>query len=456
MFSKINFTLAKIWLLLASLFFYSWWNPKYLPLILISLLINFSVGTYLGKANRPYRRTALTIGIVFNVLLLGFFKYYDFFVTSMNAVIPTGLPLLNIVLPLAISFFTFQQIAYLVDSYRLETQGYKIYNYCLFVTFFPHLIAGPLVQHSDVMKQFEDTNNRKINYRNIAMGLFIFAIGMFKKVGIADNFAIWANHGYSISESLTFFDAWVTSLSYTLQLYFDFSGYSDMAIGIGMLFNIKLPQNFNSPYKALSIQDFWRRWHITLSSFLTNYIYYPLGGNRKGPIRTYVNIMIIFLISGFWHGAGWTFILWGTLHGLASVINRLWNKAGFKMPKFLAWFITFQFVNLAWVFFRAPTFEVATNVFKAMFGFNGFSLPSQVVEFLHLNLPIYAYRLTDDLGTTVISLSAAFLIAVLAKNSIQLRDGLKPNWFSATFCAVLILYCMFQLQKVSTFLYFNF
>ena len=361
--NKLNFTFSKLWLLFASLFFYGYWNPSYLPLILSSLVINYIVGTLLGKERVTWKKPLLTIGILFNVGLLGYYKYYDFFVTNIKLVLPVDWPVLNLLLPLAISFYTFQQIAYLVDSYRQETKGYSFLNYGLFVTFFPQLIAGPIVQHNDVMGQFEDKKNRLLNYKNLSMGLFIFSIGMFKKVAIADYFANFANAGYRLHESLSFLDAWITSLSYSIQLYFDFSGYSDMAIGLALLFNIRLPQNFNSPYKALSIQDFWRRWHITLSRFLTTYIYIPLGGNRKGPVRTYINVFLIFLISGIWHGAGWTFVLWGISHGVASVINRLWSRAGYRMNKLLAWFITFQFVNAAWVLFRAPTIDVALNVY---------------------------------------------------------------------------------------------
>lgn len=456
--NKFNFSLSKMWLLFASLFFYSWWNPKYLPLILISLVINFVIGTALGKEERPFRKILLTIGILFNVGLLGFFKYYDFFVTNINAVFSTHISLMNLILPLAISFYTFQQIGYLVDSYRLETKKYSFLNYGLFVTFFPQLIAGPIVHHSHVMGQFQDVKKRKINYHNLSLGLFVFAIGIFKKVGISDTFAVWASQGYSVSDSLTFIDAWITSLSYTIQLYFDFSGYSDMAIGIGLMFNIALPKNFNSPYKALNIQDFWRRWHMTLSTFLTTYIYIPLGGNRKGPIRTYINIMIIFFVSGFWHGAGWTFIVWGLLHGVASVINRFWTRAGFTMNKYLAWFITFMFVNAAWVFFRAPNMDVAFHVLKAMIGMNGVALPQQLYDALNIswNLPTYVYNLSDNFISTSFLLIIALLIAFLAKNSLQLRDQFKPNWFNVILCSGLFIYCIFQLQKVSEFLYFNF
>ncbi|PLS17852.1 membrane-bound O-acyltransferase family protein [Bacillus sp. M6-12] len=457
--NKINFTLSKAWLLTASLFFYGWWNPIYLPLLLFSLTVNYIIGTRLGKMEGGRKKKVLlTAGILFNVSLLGYFKYYDFFITNVNAAIGTNFNVLNLILPLAISFYTFQKIPYLVDSYHGETKGYNFLNYGLFLTFFPQLIAGPIVQHNDVMEQFLNKENRKMNYRNIAAGLFIFGVGLFKKVGIADTFAEWANKGYSTDGVLNFVDSWVTALSYTFQLYFDFSGYSDMAIGAALLFNIVLPVNFNSPYKALNIQDFWRRWHMTLSNFLTRYIYIPLGGNRKGAGRTYLNIAIVFFVSGIWHGAGWTFIIWGVMHGAASVINRYWSRAGFKMPKLLAWFITFQFVNAAWVFFRAPSVEVAINVLKGMVGLNGFSLPYGFQDTLlkSFNLPYYHFTIAESFTWAAIALLIGFFISVFAKNSIQLRDQLKPNIISAIYIAVLLIYSVFQLQQVSEFLYFNF
>ena len=290
------------------------------------------------------------------------------------------------------------------------------------------------------------------------MGLFIFSIGMFKKVAIADYFANFANAGYRLHESLSFLDAWITSLSYSIQLYFDFSGYSDMAIGLALLFNIRLPQNFNSPYKALSIQDFWRRWHITLSRFLTTYIYIPLGGNRKGPVRTYINVFLIFLISGIWHGAGWTFVLWGISHGVASVINRLWSRAGYRMNKLLAWFITFQFVNAAWVLFRAPTIDVALNVYKAMAGLNGFAVPEQIQGLVptSINLPVYTFTLSENFLYTSALCIGALLLAFLARNSMELTSRMKSNLPTSFFCAGMLLYTIFKIQQVSEFLYFNF
>jgi len=281
---------SKAFLVFASLFFYSWWNIAYLPLILGSILFNFAIGSTISKMNTVKSNTKkgvsqkmlLTFGIISNILLLGYFKYMDFFIANINTLLHTQLDMMHIILPLGISFFTFTQIAYLVDTYRNEVKEMDYLNYTLFVTFFPHLLAGPILHHKEMMPQFDSLRSKVINYKNIAAGLFLFSIGIFKKVVIADTFAVWATAGFDTAETLNLLEAWATSLSYTFQLYFDFSGYTDMAIGVALLFNIKLPINFNSPYKATSIQDFWRRWHITLSRFLRDYIYIPLGGNRGG------------------------------------------------------------------------------------------------------------------------------------------------------------------------------
>ena len=277
--SKRLTTASKAFLVFSSLFFYSYWNIAYLPLILGSMLFNYAIGNTLAKTKKEEsnkktfsNKSILIFGIICNVSLLAYFKYADFFIENFNLISGTNFNLLHLLLPLAISFFTFQQIAYLVDSYRKETDEYDFLNYALFVTFFPQLIAGPIVHHKEMMPQFANNRNMVKNYRNIALGIFIFSMGLFKKVVIADTFAVWANTGFDTATTLNLFEAWATSLSYTFQLYFDFSGYTDMAIGIALLFNIKLPINFNSPYKALSIQDFWRRWHITLSRFLRDYI----------------------------------------------------------------------------------------------------------------------------------------------------------------------------------------
>ena len=312
---------------------------------------------------------------------MGYFKYSDFFISNINFLFSSDISLLNLTLPLAISFFSFQQIAYLIDSYRNETKEYSFINYCIFITFFPQLIAGPIVHHKEMMPYFASPKTKVINHKNISKGIYIFSIGLFKKVVIADSFSIWATNGFDTAQTLSLLEAWATSLSYTFQLYFDFSGYCDMAIGAALLFNIKLPINFNSPYKATNIQDFWRRWHITLSRFLRDYIYIPLGGNRHGDTKTCANLMTTFLIGGIWHGAGWTFVFWGFLHGVALVIQKIWSELGFRLNKFVAWFITFNFVNIAWVFFRAKEWDDALKVLKGMF-FGDFNFTINFLEVL--------------------------------------------------------------------------
>jgi len=445
--SKKRTEQAKLFLILSSLFFYSWWNLIYLPLILSSMIFNYHWGSLLTEAKRKkcnYKKPLLIVGIVANLSLLGYFKYADFFITNLNFALGSDVPLLQLALPLAISFFTFQQVAYLVDAYRGEVAEYNFLNYAVFVTFFPQLIAGPIVHHKEMMPQFDDAKNRVINYQNISLGLFIFSIGLFKKVVIADTFAIWATHGFDEAVVLSFYEAWVTSLSYTFQLYFDFSGYADMAIGLALLFNIKLPINFHSPYKARNIQSFWRRWHMTLSRFLKNYIYIPLGGNRKGKYRTYVNLMLTFILGGIWHGAGWTFIFWGFLHGFALVINNLWGQFGKKLPLFVAWFITFNFVNISWVFFRAKEWEDAIKVLEGMCGLNGFEYQ---LNYLQIGILL--------LGMLIVlvgkSSSILFASALLTKKfDFTLSRILQFSLFM--FLSIIII----RLGNKSEFLYFNF
>ncbi|HFU74964.1 MAG TPA: MBOAT family protein [Arcobacter sp.] len=463
--NKLHLTEAsKGFLVFASLVFYSWWNIVYLPLILISMLFNYVLGNQLSKFehisnNCCSKKYMLTLGVIFNLGLLGYFKYSDFFIENLNSLLDTHIPLLHLALPLAISFYTFQQIAYLVDSYRSETKEYDFLNYAVFVTFFPQLIAGPIVHHSEMMPQFANIRNKVINYHNIALGLFIFSMGLFKKVVIADTFAVWATNGFDTAEKLELIEAWATSLSYTFQLYFDFSGYTDMAIGVALLFNIKLPINFNSPYKALSIQDFWRRWHMTLSRFLRDYIYIPLGGNRKGELRTYTNLFTTFLLGGIWHGAGWTFVFWGALHGLALIIHRVWQKIGVTLPKVIAWFITFNFINIAWVFFRAREWDDALKVLNGMF-FGNIVLPLPLEEKFNF-LKIYGIKFGNWLDNIngdrelIIWIIAAFSTVLLFVNSMELRDRFKINYYYMLSTIIFFL-SIFALYRKSEFIYFNF
>ena len=386
-----------LWLVVASLFFYGWWKPLNLPLIIISILVNYSLGYLLSNKvqEKIAKKGILFIGIIFNLGLIGYFKYANFFVYNINQITATEISLPPIVLPLAISFFTFQQIAYLVDAYQGETKEYSLIKYILFVAFFPQLIAGPIVHHKEVLPQFEQRSTYHFNSQTLAIGLTIFVAGLFKKVIFADRIAEYSNLAFGAASqgiNLTFSEAWVGALAYTLQLYFDFSGYSDMAIGAAYMFVIRLPLNFNSPYKAVSIVDFWRRWHITLSHFLRDYLYIPLGGNRQGEIRRYTNLLITMLLGGLWHGAGWTFIFWGGLHGIYLVVNHLYRSLRKSLGhnlrndgwllRSIGWLVTFVAVVISWVFFRAESFHTATSILSSMFGFNDIQLPQFLEPYL--------------------------------------------------------------------------
>lgn len=365
--------LAVAYLVLCSLFFYGWWQYQYVVLLIISILFNYICGMRLRE--KP-NRLLLIAAVVANLGAIAYFKYAGFLVFNLNQVSGSSLPIPNIVLPLAISFFTFQQIAWLHDNYtgNIASNETGFTKYCLFVVFFPQLIAGPIVHHSEMMPQFSENRRTKFNSTAFSAGLVIFIIGLAKKVGIADNLAPIANHTFDLAlqpnQIISTAEAWMGSLAYTMQLYFDFSGYADMAIGIALLFNIRLPLNFNSPYKSLSISDFWRRWHMTLSRFLRDYVYIQLGGNRKGTARRYQALLATMILGGLWHGASWTFVLWGTLHGVYLVINHVWSKySKRRIFPAIAWLITFIGVVIAWVFFRAETFSSALIILESMFLF---------------------------------------------------------------------------------------
>ena len=447
--SRLNFSsLAISWLVVCSLFFYGWWNPSYLFLILFSMLFNYAFGVVLS-GNRPeaFRRLLMIIGVAVNLALLGYFKYTNFLVDQVNWAFGSSFHLEKIILPLAISFFTFQQIAYLVDAFRHETKEYNFLHYCLFVTFFPQLIAGPIVHHKEMLPQFASDLTKRLNQRNLCIGLTIFTLGLFKKVILADGVAVYATPVFSAAETqtaLTFFEAWGGALAYTLQLYFDFSGYSDMAIGIAYMFGIQLPINFNSPYKAVSIIDFWRRWHMTLSRFLRDYLYIALGGNRKGNARRYVNLFLTMLLGGIWHGAGWTFVIWGMLHGSYLMVNHAWRKvrkSWLKWPeKVPLWehvsarAITLLAVIVGWVYFRAESVTGANHLLITMSGANGISLPASLEPALGalagtLQQLGFVFEgmfggTKANFGTGMIWIIALIPVALFAPNSIQLANGL--------------------------------
>ena len=372
---------AIVWVIAASLVFYGWWNWWLLGVLAISLFVNFGLARRLAAAPSS---TTLALGIAFNLGLLAYYKYANFALAAWTDLTGFSAMTFNVALPLAISFFTFQKIAYLVDTYRGQTMRHGFLYYCLFITFFPQLVAGPILRHADTIPQCVSDSFGRFRTSNLFLGALIFVIGFDKKVFLADSMAILANPIFDGASAHPpgLLDAWSGALAYTLQLYFDFSGYSDMAIGLARMFGIRLPVNFNSPYKATSIIDFWRRWHMTLSSFLRDYLYVPLGGNRKGRLRRYANVMIVMLLGGLWHGAGWTFVAWGALHGAFLVINHgfrdLRQRLGHDVDHPTRWgqaiarAITFLAVVIAWVVFRAEDGASATAVLRGLLGLNGF------------------------------------------------------------------------------------
>lgn len=460
--------ISRAWLAACSLFFYGYWNPSYLPLIILSILINFIIGRFLILHKQ---KAFLIAGIIFNLSLLGYFKYFDFLLTNVNLLFSTDLSLLNLVLPLAISFFTFQQISYLVDCYKGKVANYNFINYVLFITFFPHLIAGPIVHHKVMMPQFQNTNNLHINFQNISLGIFIFCIGLFKKVILADQFSTTVLHGMDQLETITFFDAWTVILSYTFQLYFDFSGYSDMAIGLALLFNIKLPINFNSPYKATNFQDMASRWHITLTRFLYEYVYYPMNRWLSKKLfsssrfklstnaKTTINVILLFLLSGIWHGAGWNFIIWGLLTGIGIVIYRAWSHLHIKLPLILAWGLTFGYLNFILVFFRISDLDHALLLIKAMLGFNGFILPEQLSQILSplssIGIRFESTPLQDKLQTLGYILLGFIIVLGFKSTSDQLKS-FQPSFIRAIFIVFIFIYSILNITRVSEFLYFKF
>ena len=384
-------TARKLWLTAASLVFYGYWKVEYLSLIGFSVVINYGVAEAMFRWHgRPATRWILTGGVAVNLLLLGYFKYADFLIRTVNAVSGWEVSPLNLILPLAISFFTFTQIAYLGDVYREQARHYSFLDYSLFVVLFPHLIAGPIVRHWEIIPQYSQKTLR-FSAADFSTGLSIFLIGIYKKLLLADPVSGVANTVFDAAHrgiTLTWFDAWFGTVAYAMQIYFDFSGYSDMAIGLARMFSIKFPCNFNSPYKAESIADFWKRWHITLTRFFREYLYFPLGGNRRGLIRQNFNILLTMLASGLWHGAGWTFVAWGALHGIYLVIQNLWrvglDRLGWRPVhwtyRIAATGLTFLAVLAGWVLFRANSFGQARSILASMVGFHGFTLPYNIGE----------------------------------------------------------------------------
>ena len=448
-----NDVYQRLFLIAASLFFYGYQNPKYLVLILASIAVNYVIAIGIQKTKGNSGKLLLTLGVLFNVALIGYYKYYDFFIENINLVAGTDFVLKRIMLPLGISFFTFQQLSFLVSVYQGEEKVERLRDYALFVLFFPQLVAGPIVLYSEMIPQFKDRERRFFNAENFAAGIYIFSMGLFKKAVLADTLCVLADNGFGMSH-YGLAAAWATTLSYTLQIYFDFSGYSDMAVGLGKMFNIDIPFNFLSPYQSESITQFWRKWHITLGRALSTYVYKPLGGNRKGIVRTCINLLLTFLVSGFWHGASWTFILWGGLHGVFMVVERLLGKRREAIPKAIRIFVTFMVVNALWVLFRAESIQQTMEIFKGMVAFDNLALSQLDTVMGHtanINFPVQvdiAY-----IGCMIVTLLA---VVFGCKNSAARLERYTPCTKTAVSAAMLFAVAILCLSRESVFIYFNF
>lgn len=447
--------LSKIWLVLASMFFYSQGSPSFFPFFMGSVFANYVAGTTLCRMQadeqKVQRKLLLTVAVLANVALLGYYKYYDFFVENVNALAGTEFALKHIVLPIGISFFTFQLIAFLVDSYRGETTEYQVVDYLLFITFFPQLIVGPIVHHKDITPQFQNEENMKLNYHNIALGIFVFSIGCAKKMILADPLNNGAAEFYSnINGTAGFWDSWFYTIAYSVSYYFDLSGYTDMAIGLGLLFNIRLPENFNAPFRARNFQEYWQRQHMTLSRFLGAYVFKSVFRKGNKWRNYYVATMVTFLVSGIWHGAGWNFVIWGIMNGILVCIAAYlsYNK---KEPPYLIGVIsTFFFIVLTRVIFVAENMQDTWAVYKAMF-----NIPSVFAG----GLSGAVHQLTtfvthhQKMGVVVV---IGLLICWFAPTTKTMAEKFKPNFAHFAYAAVLLAYCLSQMNQVVQFLYFQF
>lgn len=457
-------------LVMASFIFYAWWSFKYLFLLLGLMAVDFFIARQIlawRASHRGHAKALVVTGLIINLSALGYYKYANFFVDNVNALFGLDLFLATIVLPIGISFFTFQKVAFLVDLYQHKITKFNLLDYALFVTFFPQLIAGPIVHHSEVIPQFARLG--KVPFKDIVLGITIFIIGLSKKVLLADNAALYVSPQFDAvfnGAHLDLLAAWSTMLAYTAQIYFDFSAYSDMAIGIGLLFGIRLPVNFDSPYKSLGIIEFWRRWHITLSRFLRDYLYIQLGGNRKGQSRRYLNLYMTMVLGGIWHGAGWTFLIWGALHGIYLIINHGWHailrmfsleKAANSRPFiFFSWLVTFLAVILAWVFFRAPNLDTALDILQSMLGLYGMGEVKNPLDWaVPLGILLLAFFLPNTQQITSYVGPKGTYGAHLPKRAARVLCW-KPSYPWALYTGILLALCLMSLSQVSEFIYFQF
>lgn len=527
-------TAAKVFLIAMSFWFYGWFNVSYLLIMVCSIGGNYLFhrvvsrgaagtkavpseedktagrglaadsalwhGTDAAPAYVLHRRAVMITAVALNLGVLFYFKYFDFFLSTMNALFGTSAALRHILLPLGISFFTFQQISFIVDTYRGEVQNCSLTDYALFVSFFPQLIAGPIVNHSEMLPQFARMGKEAVKWQRIAEGMGLFILGLAKKVLIADTFGAGVDYGYTHVELLGRADAVLVIIFYALQLYFDFSGYCDMARGIGKMLGIEIPVNFDSPYHAVNIVDFWKRWHITLNRFFMKYVYIPLGGNRKGAARMYLNLMIVFLLSGLWHGAGWNYIVWGVMHGVLYVLTRFWLKnikphfagqnagmaslqktgqgvqmptaepehgraaqIGHKIVTFVSRILLFVYVAVAWVYFRAENIAQANRMLATAVSGAVQKVSPELAECFRVDEFWYVIKVLhlDNMAYSRyilmwVILAAGLYLALIGRNAAQRMDKMKYRTGSAVIFAVLALWCVLTFSRVSTFLYFNF
>ena len=455
----------ELFLLAAAVIFYGQGGQKLdLFLLAASLFINFGLIRtilFLPKGRSvlgiPGRKLLLFIGIAGNLSVLLFFKYFNFFLWNLNRILGTDQMARNIPLPAGISFITFCQIAFLVDAYREEVDSCKILDYFSYASFFPHLLSGPIITGKQAGTFWGDIRKKGVDWNRFAEGLFLFGTGLGKKVLLADTLGRSVNWGYANIEGLNTLSAWVVCLCYSLQVYFDFSAYSDMAIGVSRLLGLDLPVNFDSPYRAKTLPEFWRRWHITLTQFFTKYLYIPLGGNRRGRIRTWINIMIVFLCSGLWHGASWTYVFWGGLHGLFMILSRECESVIRKIPAWINWMMTFLFINLAWVFFRADSFDMAARMLHKMFSITPGFLPSDLTE--RLQIPclhrLFSYVIPDGISA-VILVAGILTVALWNKNSLTLLKNRRWGMGMTLVFLASVFLSMLSFTGENTFLYFNY
>jgi D-alanyl-lipoteichoic acid acyltransferase DltB (MBOAT superfamily) len=469
---------ARLWLILASAVFYGWWSWKFLILLGALTVFNFVSATNINRLRRAHAsrsRLILSLAIIINLLVLGYFKYSNFLISNLAAMTGSHFDLVYVILPLGISFFTFQKIAYLVDSFKGKVDSFHLEHFALFVFFFPQLISGPIVHHSEFIPQVRRASFGAWLPRSIAAGMGCFIVGMFKKVVLADSYGLISDPIFAAAQATslpTFFEAWFGSVAYAFQIYFDFSGYTDMAIGLGLMFGVKLPENFAGPYRAASVIEFWRRWHMTLSRFLRDYVYFPLGGNRKGEPRRYLNIMATMLLGGLWHGASWTFVAWGGLHGLYLLVDHLWHKAfgarrrdgdGTAFCGVASRALVFVAVVVAWVLFRAPTFGTAKSMLLAMVGTNGFALPAGVVETLDLPstwfqaapvAPIFQAGAGFEVWTAVLLLALGFAIVMFG--TLRQRLSKRRLELLVLLCAGFVIQAVAVGHRTTQFIYYQF